>query len=130
MIQSVESSPFFVGWHRVFTRSLRRFECLWLFDFKTGHEPVELLPGQLLYFQLISGPAEPALDFHAFIQQHKSVRLPEQSFDPVTTFSTEKIRGRSAFGSIWSCSPQIGHQPVNGSPHMRCLLRYRFHRRL
>ena len=46
---------------------MRRFECLWLFDFKTGHEPVELLPGQLLYFQLISGPAEPALDFHAFI---------------------------------------------------------------
>ena len=59
----------FVGWHRGFTRSFRRFECFWLFDFKTGHEPVELLPGQLLYFQLISGPAEPALDFHTFIQK-------------------------------------------------------------
>ena len=59
----------FVGWHRGFTRSLRRFECFWLFDFKTGHEPVELLPGQLLYFQLISGPAESALDFHTFIQK-------------------------------------------------------------
>ncbi len=31
-----------------------------LFDFKPGHEPVELLPGQLFYFQLISGPAKPA----------------------------------------------------------------------
>ena len=62
----------FVGWHRGFTRSLRRFECFWLFDFKTGHEPVELLPGQLLYFQLISGPAESALDFHTFIQKQLS----------------------------------------------------------
>ena len=69
MIQGVESSPFFVGWHRGFTQSFRRFECFWLFDFKTGHEPVELLPGQLLYFQLISGPAESALDFHTFIQK-------------------------------------------------------------
>ena len=84
-----------VGWHRCFTRSFRRLECLWLFDFKPGHEPVELLPGQLFYFQLISGPAESALDFHTFIQQHKSVRFPEQSFDPVTTFSTEKIQGTS-----------------------------------
>ena len=67
----------------------------WLFDFNPGHEPVELLPCQLFYFQLISGPAESALDFHTFIQQHKSVRFPEQSFDPVTTFSTEKIQGTS-----------------------------------
>ena len=42
---------------------------------KTISAQTELLQGQLLYFQLISGPAEPALDFHAFIQQHKSVRL-------------------------------------------------------
>ena len=84
-----------VGLHRCFTRSFRRLECLWLFDFKPGHEPVELLPGQLFYFQLISGPAESALDLHTFIQQHKSVRFPEQSFDPVTTFSTEKIQGTS-----------------------------------
>ena len=56
-----------VGWHRCFTRSFRRLECLWLFDFKPGHEPVELLPGQLFYFQLISGPAESALDLHTFI---------------------------------------------------------------
>lgn len=108
----------FVGWHRVFTRSLRRFECLWLFDFKTGHEPVELLPGQLLYFQLISGPAEPALDFHAFIQQHKSVRLPEQSFDPVTTFSTEKIQGASPWIHM-ELFFYNSTQPVNGFPHIR-----------
>ena len=57
----------FVGWHRGFKQSFRRFECFWLFDFKTGHEPVALLPGQLLYFQLISGPAESSLDFHTFI---------------------------------------------------------------
>jgi len=108
----------FVGWHRGFTRSLRRFECFWLFDFKTGHEPVELLPGQLLYFQLISGPAESALDFHTFIQQHKSVRFPEQSFDPVTTFSTEKIQGASP----WIHMELILYnstQPVNGFPHIR-----------
>ena len=86
----------FAGLQRNFPPSFRRFECFWLFDFKTGHEPVELLPGQLLYFQLISGPAESALDFHTFIQQHKSVRLPEQSFDPVTTFSTEEIPGHFA----------------------------------
>ena len=53
--------PISVGRHRDFTQSFRRFECFWLFDFKTGHEPVELLPGQLLYFQLISGPAESSL---------------------------------------------------------------------
>ena len=108
----------FVGWHRDFTRSFRRFECFWLFDFKTGHEPVELLPGQLLYFQLISGPAESALDFHTFIQQHKSVRFPEQSFDPVTTFSTEKIQGTSP----WIHMELILYnstQPVNGFPHIR-----------
>ena len=110
--------PVFVGWHRGFTRSLRRFECFWLFDFKTGHEPVELLPGQLLYFQLISGQAESALDFHTFIQQHKSVRFPEQSFDPVTTFSTEKIQGASP----WIHMELILYnstQPVNGFPHIR-----------
>jgi len=110
--------PVFVGWHRGFTRSLRRFECFWLFDFKTGHEPVELLPGQLLYFQLISGQAESALDFHTFIQQHKSVRFPEQSFDPVTTFSTEEIQGASP----WIHMELILYnstQPVNGFPHIR-----------
>ena len=118
MIQCVENIPIFVGWHRDFTRSFRRFECFWLFDFKTGHEPVKLLPGQLLYFQLISGPAESALDFHTFIQQHKSVRLPEQSFDPVTTFSTEKIQGASP----WIHMELILYnstQPVNGFPHIR-----------
>ena len=107
-----------VGWHRCFTRSFRRFECFWLFNFKTGHEPVELLPGQLLYFQLISGPAESALDFHTFIQQHKSVRLPEQSFDPVTTFSTEEIQGASP----WIHMELILYnstQPVNRFPHIR-----------
>ena len=107
-----------VGWHRCFTRSFRRFECLGLFDFKPGHEPVELLPGQLFYFQLISGPAESALDFHTFIQQHKSVRFPEQSFDPVTTFSTEKIQGTSS----WIHMELILYnstQPVNGFPHIR-----------
>ena len=90
--------PVFVGWHRGFTRSL--------------------LPGQLLYFQLISGQAESALDFHTFIQQHKSVRFPEQSFDPVTTFSTEKIQGASP----WIHMELILYnstQPVNGFPHIR-----------
>ena len=107
-----------VGLHRCFMQSFRRFECLWLFDFKPGHEPVELLPGQLFYFQLISGPAESALDLHAFIQQHKSVRFPEQSFDPVTTFSTEKIKGASP----WLHMELILYnsaQPVNRFPHIR-----------
>ena len=70
-----------------------RLECFRLVDLKTGHEPVELLPGQLFYFQLVSGPAEPALDFHTFIQQYKSIGFPEQGFDPVTAFSAEKIQG-------------------------------------
>ena len=107
-----------VGLHRCFMQSFRRFECLGLFDFKPGHEPVELLPGQLFYFQLISGPAKPALNFHTFIQQHKSVRFPEQSFDPVTTFSTEKIQGTS----LWIHMELILYnsaQPVNGFPHIR-----------
>mgnify|MGYP004501858823 FL=1 len=107
-----------VGLHRCFMQSFRRFECLWLFDFKPGHEPVELLPGQLFYFQLISGPAESALDFHTFIQQHKSVRFPEQSFDPVTTFSTEKIQGTSP----WIHMELILYnstQSVKGFPHIR-----------
>ena len=63
-----ETVHIFIGLQRNFPPSFCRFECFRLFDFKTGHEPVELLPGQLLYFQLISGPAESALDFHAFIQ--------------------------------------------------------------
>ena len=92
MIPCVES-PRFCWLHRGFTRSFRRFECFWLFDLKTGHEPVELLPGQLFYFQLVSGTAEPALDFHTFIQQYKSIGFPEQGFDPVTAFPTEKIQG-------------------------------------
>ena len=48
MIQGVESSPFLLAGIEVLHNSFRRFECFWLFDFKTGHEPVELLPGQLL----------------------------------------------------------------------------------
>ena len=90
----------------------------WVVRFQAGHEPVELLPGQLFYFQLISGPAKPALNFHTFIQQHKSVRFPEQSFDPVTTFSTEKIQGTSP----WIHMELILYnstQPVNGFPHIR-----------
>lgn len=117
MIQG-ETPSVSVGLHRCFLQSFRRFECLWLFDFKPGHEPVELLPGQLFYFQLISGPAESALDLHTFIQQHKSVRFPEQSFDPVTTFSTEKIQGTSP----WIHMELILYnstQPVNGFPHIR-----------
>lgn len=72
----VRSPSVSVGWHRCFTRSFRRFECLGLFDFKPGHEPVELLPGQLFYFQLISGPAKPALNFHTFIQQRQIRQIP------------------------------------------------------
>ena len=101
MIQGVESSPFLLAGIEVLHDHSVGLNAFWLFGFKTGHEPVELLPGQLLYFQLISGPAESALDFHTFIQQHKSVRFPEQSFDSVTTFSQERYRALR-LGSIWS----------------------------
>lgn len=118
MIQGVESSPFLLAGIEVLHDHSVGLNAFWLFDFKTGHEPVELLPGQLLYFQLISGPAESALDFHTFIQQHKSVRFPEQSFDSVTTFSTGKIQGASP----WLHMELILYnstQPINGFPHIR-----------
>ena len=68
-----EDIPLFTDPYSILCPSFCRLECFRLFDLKTGHEPVELLPGQLFYFQLVSGPAEPALDFHTF-KDHSGVR--------------------------------------------------------
>ena len=65
-------------------------ECLWLFDLKTCHEPVELLPGQLSYFEPVPWPAEPALGFHPLVEHDETVILPEDSLYPVAASATEK----------------------------------------
>ena len=65
-------------------------ECLWLFDFKTGHEPVELLPGQLSYFEPVPWPSESSMGFHPLIEHDETVIFPEDGLYPVAASATEK----------------------------------------
>ena len=117
MIEGVESSPFLlagIGVLHDHSVGLNAFGCSISRPDMSQSNCARLVCS---YFQLISGPAEPALDFHTFIQQHKSVRFPEQSFDPVTTFY-RKIQGASP----WIHMELILYnstQPVNGFPHIR-----------
>ena len=70
------------------------FQCLWLFDFKPGHQPVKLLPCDGFDLAFVPGPAVSALhDVKALVEKHKTVPLPQQDFDAVTTLAAKQIYG-------------------------------------
>ena len=66
------------------------FECFWLVDINSGHQPVELPPGKIPDFRLLPWPLIAAPDRQPFIDQDKTIRFTEQSFDPVPSSSTEQ----------------------------------------
>ena len=58
----------FLRFSQMIPASLHCFQCLKLFDIQTGHQPVELLPGNGLHFNAVPRPAESSLDYvQAFI---------------------------------------------------------------
>ena len=107
----------FVSWHRVFTRSFRRFECLWLFDFKTGHEPVNPAKSvALLPTDFWASGICPGLPYVYTATQIR--QIPRAKLILSQRFPTEKIQGASP----WIHMELILYnstQPVNRFPHIR-----------
>ena len=67
---------------------------LWLLDFKTRHQPVELLPGDWFYFGTVTWPLVLPMDhIKPFIQEDVTIRFTQKHFYPVASFATEKIDG-------------------------------------
>lgn len=71
----------------------QRLECLWLLDLQPGHEPVELLPGELSYLILVPWPPEPAIDREPFIQKDDAVFFIQDRLDSVMAPSAEEEQG-------------------------------------
>ena len=81
------------------------------------HQPYILLTGQTANFLFVSGPVEFAV-LKSFIQQEKSIILPQQNFQSVPASSTEKkctiIEQIKVILLLhYSC------KSVNGFPHIR-----------
>ena len=66
------------------------FECFWLVNVDSRHQPVKLPPGKIPYFRLFPGPLIATADRQALIDQDEAIRFPEQGFDPVPSSSTKK----------------------------------------
>lgn len=73
------------------------FKCFGLFDFKTWHKPIELLPCKLTHFLTWTWPAESAFYFHAFIQEYKAIISHRSTF----TQSQYKARRQLLYRLAW-----------------------------
>ena len=65
------------------------FYRFWLVDRKSLHQPYELLTAKISDLLLVAGPAEPSA-FKSFVEQQKTVALPKQCFQTVSSSSAEQ----------------------------------------
>ena len=87
-------------------------ECFGLLNLDPGHQPVELLPGELSYFHTVTGPMEPPLDLDSLIEKSKTVGFSKQCLYTDISFFTKEIQ--SPFPGIHM--EQLfddGTQPIN-----------------
>ena len=69
-------------------------DCGWLLNINAGHEPVELLPGQIPCLALVPRPAvSPVLHIQALVQENVSVTFPDLSLDAVTAPPAKQEKG-------------------------------------
>ena len=74
------------------SRVLGGHESRRLFNFKTRHQPVKLLPGDRFYLGFILRPSVSALDYiQSLIEKNKAVRFTDQDLNAVATLTTEHI---------------------------------------